>query len=186
MLTKEEQDALLRLARLAIGYFQSHGREPRLGEFPDILLTAAMQHPSGAFVSLHLHGELRGCIGIIEPTHPLAEAVIHNAIAAANRDPRFVPVTPRELKELEIEISVLGPLEPITHISEIVVGRHGLFIDSRAVRGLLLPQVATEYGWDSREFLEHTYRKAGLQPVPGLPDRIFRFEAAIFSDTPKH
>jgi len=106
-------------------------------------------------------GELRGCIGHLHAVHPLSEAVAVNAVAAAVRDPRFEPVTAAELPELSVEISVLSPFQEIAPES-VEAGRHGLVIEARGRRGLLLPQVAREQGWSSRELLEHTCLKAGL------------------------
>jgi len=106
-------------------------------------------------------GELRGCIGHLHPVHSLSEAVAVNAVAAAIRDPRFEPVTPEELSDLSVEISVLSAFEEIAPES-VEAGRHGLVIEARGRRGLLLPQVAREQGWTARELLEHTCLKAGL------------------------
>ena len=138
----------------------------------------------GAFVTINKHGTLRGCIGFIRPIYPLYEAVKEAAIAAALHDPRFPPVTPDELKDLEVEISVLSPMVEVKDINEIKVGRDGLYIVYGGFSGLLLPQVATEYGWDRTTFLEHTCVKAGLPrdcwKEPGV--RIFRFTAEVFSE----
>jgi len=121
-------------------------------------LTAAR----GAFVTLKKDGQLRGCIGYIEAVKPLWETIVDCTISAASRDPRFPPVTPDELPDIQLEISVLSPLQPIDRMDEIVVGEHGLLIRKGFHRGLLLPQVATEYGWSRQEFLAHTCHKAGL------------------------
>ena len=119
----------------------------------------------GAFVTLTCRGsdELRGCIGYIEPLYPLVETVSRAAIAAALHDHRFEPVGRAELPELAIEISVLSVPQPIRP-EEVVVGTHGLIVRLGGRSGLLLPQVATEYGWDAATFLDHTCRKAGLGP----------------------
>lgn len=116
----------------------------------------------GAFVTLHSHGNLRGCIGNIIAEAPLWETVSNMAIEAAMRDPRFPAVSPEELKEIEIEISVLSQLKKIDDIEEIEVGKHGLLIKSGFSQGLLLPQVASDYKWDKIQFLENTCNKAGL------------------------
>ena len=137
----------------------------------------------GLFVSLHKHGELRGCIGYVEGIKPLLQAVIDMAEAAAFRDPRFEPVTKDELDDLEIEISVLSPLQEIKSIDEIVIGEHGLVIERGFAKGLLLPQVATEYNWDRNTFLEHICVKAGL-PKDAWQDpksKIYTFSAVVFS-----
>jgi len=136
----------------------------------------------GAFVSLHKRGQLRGCIGYIEGRGPLHKTIEEMAEAAAFRDPRFSPVTERELPELDIEISVLTPLQRISDVNEIEVGKHGIYIKKGWYSGLLLPQVATEYGWDRKTFLEHTCQKAGL-PSNAWKDKeteIYIFSADIF------
>jgi len=136
----------------------------------------------GAFVTIQKKGQLRGCIGYIEGRGPLYRTVEEMAEAAAFRDPRFMPVNEKELPELNIEISVLTPLKKITDINEIEVGKHGIYIIKKPFSGLLLPQVATEYGWDRQTFLEHTCNKAGL-PSNAWKDKnteIFIFSADIF------
>jgi AmmeMemoRadiSam system protein A len=116
----------------------------------------------GAFVSLHRGGQLRGCIGNIRGNKPLYITVAEMAEEAAFNDPRFAPLSREELKDLEIEISALTPFRVIENVEEIDVGKHGIFIEKGFFSGLLLPQVATEYGWDRTTFLEHTCHKAGL------------------------
>jgi AmmeMemoRadiSam system protein A len=111
---------------------------------------------------LKIHGELRGCIGCIIPIKPLYLTVREVAESAALRDPRFPPVSVRELPELEYEISALSPIRKIENVNEIQVGKHGIIIRRGYNQGLLLPQVATEYGWNREQFLEHTCNKAGL------------------------
>ncbi|MFI5342510.1 MAG: AmmeMemoRadiSam system protein A, partial [Candidatus Methylomirabilales bacterium] len=123
---------------------------------------STLQAPSAAFVTIMCEEELRGCIGYVEPIKPLAEAVAHCAAAAATDDPRFPPVTPDELSRLRVEVSILSPLRPIADPQEIRVGTHGLFITQAVRHGLLLPQVATEFGWDRETFLRQTCLKAGL------------------------
>jgi len=145
-----------------------------------------MEEPRGAFVSLHRRGQLRGCIGYIEAVKPLLQTVREMAPAAAFQDPRFRPLQADELADLEIEISVLTPLRLIKSTDEIEVGQHGLYIVRGLNRGLLLPQVATQYHWDRRTFLEQTCNKAGLsQDAWKDPNtQIFTFKAEIFSDHP--
>jgi AmmeMemoRadiSam system protein A len=139
--------------------------------------------PCGAFVTLKKEDQLRGCIGYIEATKPLWETIVDCTIASASRDPRFPPVTADELPHIQMEISVLSPLRPIDHVDQISVGEHGLLITKGMYRGLLLPQVATEYGWDRRQFLEHTCLKAGL-PTDAWREgaRISIFSADVFSE----
>jgi AmmeMemoRadiSam system protein A len=136
----------------------------------------------GAFVTITKKGSLRGCIGHIKGVKPLYKSVEEMAAAAAFQDPRFPPVTKKELKDLDIEISVLTPFEQISDVSEIEVGKHGLYIERGFYSGLLLPQVATEYNWDRDTFLEHTCRKAGLPPDAwkDKETRIYIFSADIF------
>jgi len=140
----------------------------------------------GIFVSLHIGGELRGCIGYILPYKSIVDSVQEMAIAAAFRDPRFPPLSNAELPRLEIEISLLGELIPMSRTEKITIGRDGLYLDHPDGSGLLLPQVATEYGWDSDEFLKHLCRKAGLAPsvLDSSDCRLYRFEAEIFSMPP--
>jgi AmmeMemoRadiSam system protein B/AmmeMemoRadiSam system protein A len=136
----------------------------------------------GAFVTIQKRGQLRGCIGYIEGHGPLYQTIEEMAEAAAFRDPRFNPVKEKELSELEIEISVLTPLKKVLDINEIEVGKHGIYIKKGWFSGLLLPQVATEYGWDRQTFLEHTCQKAGL-PSSAWREKdteIYIFSADIF------
>jgi hypothetical protein len=121
-----------------------------------------LNRPGGAFVTLNKHGELRGCIGQVEATQSLLETVMRVARLAALEDPRFSPVTPDELKELEVSVTVLGPMMPVDDPSRIEVGRHGLMIVRGRNSGLLLPQVPVEWGWDRATFLEQVCHKAGL------------------------
>jgi uncharacterized protein len=139
----------------------------------------------GAFVTLHQHGDLRGCIGHIEPLEPLGQVVPRCAVSAASSDPRFPPVAPEELDAIEIEISLLGLLEPIAGGQDILVGRHGLVVERGWQRGLLLPQVATDWKWSAEEFLAHTCQKAGLPRDAWQKGvTIWRFEAEVFGETP--
>lgn len=117
----------------------------------------------GAFTTLHLHGNLRGCIGYALPNEPLYQTVAETAKAAAFDDPRFQPVTPAEASDLKIEISVLSPLRPIA-AEDVVVGKHGLVVIHGSRRGLLLPQVPLEWDWNRATFLAQTCMKAGLPP----------------------
>ncbi len=136
----------------------------------------------GAFVTLHKDGKLRGCIGHIRGDKPLAKTVGEMAEAAAFHDPRFPPVTEAELEMLEYEISVLTPLRRISNAEEIQVGIHGIYMKRGDCSGLLLPQVATEWGWNRKTFLEHTCKKAGL-PEDAWKDKeteIYIFSADVF------
>ena len=137
------------------------------------------------FVTVKTHGELRGCLGTLQCAGGLAGEVARCAADAASDDPRFPPVSPAELPGLSIDVSVLGPLEPIDrpHPDAIVIGRHGLVVEQGRRRGLLLPQVATEWGWTAEQFLRQTCLKAGLPPDAWQRGAsVFRFEAEVFGD----
>ncbi len=153
----EQRGALLSIARRAISEQVRGTHGPRVAATDPVL-----RAPGAAFVTLTHQGQLRGCIGYVEAIRPLAEAVAHCAASAAVGDPRFYPVMPEELPGLQMEISVLSPLRPIEDPSEVQVGTHGLFVSGEGRHGLLLPQVATEYGWDRETFLRQTCLKAGL------------------------
>ncbi len=144
-----------------------------------------LTEPRGAFVTLTKGGELRGCIGHVVGIEPLWRSVRDNAANAAFRDPRFPPLEPSELPDVEIEVSALTPLEPIDSPEEVQVGVHGVMIQQGPFRGLLLPQVATDYGWDRETFLDHTCRKAGLAPDcwQDPSTRIEVFSAEVFSES---
>ena len=175
--TEHDRALLLQLAREAIAAHVGAGA----AHVP--AMTGVLARPGGAFVSLHMHGELRGCIGHIEPTEPLGRVIRRCAVAACSTDPRFAPVTPSEFPRLAIEISLLGPLERIAGPDEIEVGRHGLVVEKESQRGLLLPQVAREWGWDAETFLAHTCHKAGLpRDAWNRGACVWRFEAEVFSE----
>ncbi len=176
-LTPAEREQLRGIARTAI--------EARLaGRAPGACQVDShhLRTPRGAFVTLKKGGALRGCIGHIVGRLPLAETVRRMALAAAFQDPRFPPLTPAEIDGLEIEISVLTPLERVSDPGEIEVGTHGLLIRHGGRTGLLLPQVAAEQGWDRRRFLEGTCRKAGLprDAWKAADAEIYRFSAQVF------
>ncbi len=177
-LPDEDRAALLRLARRAITSAVTGKRLDGAGPLSPVLL-----QPSGVFVSLHRRGRLRGCIGQIDPTEPLGHAVMRCAVAAALEDPRFDPVLPLELAEIEIELSVLSPMRLIAP-HEIEVGRHGLMVSRDGCRGLLLPQVASERAWSPERFLEETCHKAGLNPEAWKDPltSVEGFTAEIFSE----
>jgi AmmeMemoRadiSam system protein A len=177
-----DQELLFRVARDSI---KAHlkGEKSVLPEVTSPILTA----PSGVFVTLHRHGSLRGCIGYLEACKPLLASVQEMAVAAAFGDPRFPPLREDELADLDIEISVLSPMHRIKNIEEIQVGKHGIYLERGGSRGLLLPQVATEYGWDRLTFLKQTCTKA-LLPQDAWEDpapRIFIFSAKILHESPK-
>ncbi len=178
-LTPQEQRRLLEIARQAV-HDAAHGRRPgKIDPEPE-----GLGFERGAFVTLHRRGQLRGCIGNFVSQGPLVDTVQEMAVSAALRDPRFPPVTPQELDELDLEISVLSPLEPIDDVSRIQVGTHGIYLVSPRGRGVLLPQVATEWGWDRDTFLDQTCVKAGMQPGCWRDDdvQIFIFSAQVFGE----
>jgi AmmeMemoRadiSam system protein A len=176
-LTSQERHSLLETARRAIADHLA-GR-PRVSPGSDGIFARR----SGAFVSLHNHGELRGCIGYPDGEQPLGVTVPSCAVSAATGDRRFGAVTPSELPEVDIEISVLTPVERVTDPADIEVGRDGLIVEQHGYRGLLLPQVATEWGWDRDEFLTQTCLKAGLpRDAWKRGASIFRFQAEVFGD----
>ena len=169
---------LLRIAREAL---TAHLME---APAPSATLTGAAAVLAGAFVTLYKRSELRGCIGHIEPVEALGRVVARCAVAAATADPRFPAVQASELPFLHIELSVLGALEPIAGFDGIEIGRHGLVVESGWHRGLLLPQVATEWKWDARTFLEQTCRKAGLlRDAWTRGAAMWRFEAEVFGES---
>lgn len=177
-LNEQEQKELLHLAREAIScYLQKKGLPNYTPSSPRLL------EKKGAFVTLRQKGILRGCIGFIESTLPLYQTVIQAAIYAAVKDIRFNPVSLEELPEIEIEISVLTSLTRIHSPSQIQVGHHGLVIEKGAQKGLLLPQVATENGWDRLTFLRQACLKAGLSPDAWRRGaKIYTFEAQVFAE----
>jgi len=178
-LSPEEKKALLGLARTAIAEKLKTAR-PK-AKAPD---SPALSSERGAFVSLHKRGRLRGCIGNFSTTSPLTRTVEDMAQAAAFEDPRFPPLSPEELDQVDIEISVLTPLRRIKNVEEIEVGRHGIYIIQGPSRGVLLPQVATEQGWDRQAFLENTCLKAGLKPGCWRDPKteIYIFSAEVFGE----
>lgn len=142
---------------------------------------------AGAFVTIRKNGQLRGCIGYPEPERPLLDVVEHCAVSAAISDPRFPPLTAAEWDDVDLELSVLGPIEPVDHISEVVIGRDGLIAEFGRRRGLLLPQVAVEWKWEAAEFASQTCIKAGLPADAWQKEaKLFRFEAEVFSESEPH
>jgi AmmeMemoRadiSam system protein B/AmmeMemoRadiSam system protein A len=158
-LTPEEGKALLSLARAAL---QGYAKEHNLPEVKDGAFSPRLRERCGVFVTLHKNGELRGCIGHILPQAPLWQAVVENAVSSGFRDYRFPPLTEEELKEVNIEVSVLSPLRKINGPGEFQVGREGILIQLGRYSAVFLPQVATEQGWDREETLCQLCRKAGL------------------------
>lgn len=181
MLNETQRKTLLQIARDSITAVLD-GRRPDLSHYP---LDDDLRRPAGAFVTLNERsGELRGCIGSIAPVAPLYQAVSSSAVSAAFRDPRFHPVEAEELADLHLEISVMGPITRVADPGEIEVGRDGLIVSRGPHAGLLLPQVATEYGWDRDTFLAQTCVKAGLPSAAwrAADTKIERFSAEVFGE----
>jgi len=186
---EQEEQALLQIARNTLEAFVRTGRVPDVDE---AALSPHLLERHGAFVTLRRHGELRGCIGYTSNHMPVTQAVQDNTVNAASRDPRFHSVRPEELPEIVIEISVLTPgdspetpFKRVHDISEIVIGRDGLYIEKGYLRGgLLLPQVPVEQGWIVAQFLSAVCRKAGYADGAWRdPDaKLYRFSAQVFSE----
>jgi AmmeMemoRadiSam system protein A len=178
MTSDTDRRALLQLARDAI---TAHVLGQPLIQPP---LDGAFARHGGAFVTLHSGGELRGCIGHIGDGEPLGHVIPRCAILACSDDPRFPPVGRAELGGLAIELSLLGPLERIARLDDIDIGRHGLIVELGWKRGLLLPQVATEWHWDREMFLAQTCQKAGLPSDAWRHGAtVWRFEAEVFGES---
>ncbi|MBU0519578.1 AmmeMemoRadiSam system protein A [bacterium] len=178
-LSLEDKRTLMKIAKETVAKVVNGEEAPHFE-----VTSADLLENRGAFVTLHEHGQLRGCIGFIVGVKPLWETVREVAESAALKDPRFPPVSPNELDDLEYEISALSPIRPITDVSEIEVGVHGIIMRRGYHQGLLLPQVATEQGWDRETFLQHTCMKAGL-PVNAWKDpdaEIQIFSAEVFDE----
>jgi uncharacterized protein len=177
MLTADQRQHLLALAQASIESQVRGGTPIETGMTP-------LPDASGVFVTIKERGQLRGCLGTLQNRAGLAAEVIRCAADSASDDPRFPPVTVDELPGLSLEISVLGPLEEIeARPDAFTIGVHGLVAEQGLHRGLLLPQVATEWGWDGEQFLRQTCIKAGLPPGAWRSGaRIFRFAAEVFGD----
>jgi len=180
LLEDDEKRELLKRARAAI--------ESELSGAPMAQIPNPSPHllePSGLFVTLRHNGELCGCIGYVEPRLPLCRAAEEIAKKAAFEDPRFPPLTIDEAGDVEIEISVLSPLEEVRDIGAIELGKHGLVIEAGIRRGLLLPHVAVEYNWSREEFLGHVAQKAGLPPESWRQrdNRMYMFTTNTFSES---
>ncbi|MCL4558789.1 MAG: AmmeMemoRadiSam system protein A [Deltaproteobacteria bacterium] len=178
-LNLQEQKELLALARTTIESYLNDGSIPEFETDNPNLLGKV-----GVFVTLNKHSMLRGCIGNFSAKGPLYRNVQMMAVAAAVEDPRFRQVSPNELKDIEIEISVLSELVSVDSIDGICVGEHGLYVTKGLSRGVLLPQVATEYGWDTDTFLCETCVKAGMDRDEWRDGsvRIEKFTAQVFNE----
>ena len=178
-LSDSDRHSLLRLARSAIAEAVSRGQV--LGDIPAVGIFSELR---GVFVSLHVGKRLRGCVGVVDPEHPLGESIVRCAIGAATRDPRFPAMRPDELDQLEIEISLLSAPRAIRP-EEVQIGTHGLLICRGTHRGLLLPQVAVTHQLSAEQFLAETCRKAELPPDAwrDLEAKLFGFTCEIFSSS---
>ena len=177
-LVPAQQEILLLLAREAVSYYLKTGDHLEKDTQDKILLERR-----GAFVTLKVKGELRGCIGYPIPYKSLYKTIIDAAVSAASADYRFLSLTTEELQDTKIEISILSAPRPITDISEIKVGIHGIVISKEPKKGLLLPQVPVEWNWDLETYLEHGCQKAGLAKNEWKKDaKIEIFSAQVFSE----
>ncbi|UCC69036.1 MAG: AmmeMemoRadiSam system protein A [Armatimonadota bacterium] len=177
MLTARQHKALLQVAREAVEAAAKNMPYAPTSEDP------ALQKPGAAFVTLRKRGQLRGCIGTVEAKEPLLQNVANMARAAAREDFRFEPIHLTELPDLEIQISILTPPSRVADVADIEVGVHGLIIQQGGQRGLLLPQVPVEWGWDRDEFLDQTCVKAGLPPGAWRRGAdIYAFAAEVFGE----
>ncbi|OPX77272.1 MAG: hypothetical protein A4E44_00121 [Methanosaeta sp. PtaB.Bin018] len=184
MLTLQDGRIAVRLAREALTTYVEERKTIEANGLPPVF-----DEPRGVFVTLHMEGELRGCIGYPYPVMPLGKAIVDSAINASSRDPRFPRVRPGELKRIEVEVTILTKPKtydvPKKKLPELVrVGKDGLIVTKGPFSGLLLPQVAPEWGFDSLEFLSQTCVKAGLPPDAWLDEdtEVQHFEAQIFAE----
>jgi AmmeMemoRadiSam system protein A len=177
-LAEREKQLLLQIARSALTLGVANN--PPLQEFP---AEEILQQPAGAFVTLHRRGRLRGCVGQLPGREALAAVVAHCARAAALDDSRFEPVGLAELSEIEIEVSVLSALEDVP-LEAIEAGKHGLVVSQGTQRGVLLPQVATQFNWGATRLLEETCVKAGLgrDAWKDPATRVQAFTAEVFGE----
>ena len=186
MLNLDEGKKAVSFAREVIEEYVKNKTVPEI-ELPDVF-----NEKHGAFVTIHTYPEyeLRGCIGVPLPVMPLKEAIVEGA-TSATRDPRFPPLSPDELDNIVVEVTVLTEPElirvdkPSDYLSEIEIGRDGLIVEQGFFKGLLLPQVPVEQGWDKEEFLSHTCMKAGLMPDAWFDKntKIYRFSGQVFTET---
>ncbi|MFH1239252.1 MAG: AmmeMemoRadiSam system protein A, partial [bacterium] len=183
MLNKAQQEQLLKIARQTIETYLTTRKKPDFN-----ITDKDLQDEQGAFVTLHKNGDLKGCIGNIIGRQPLWETVRDMAIESATGDPRFSPVTKEELKDIDIEISVLTKPERVKSADQIIMGTHGVIVRKGFSSGVFLPQVATETGWSKEEFLSYLCsQKAGL-PAEAWKDKdteLYIFSAQVFGEKHK-
>jgi len=177
MTSEPERTLLLQIAREAITVHVGGSVAPPMA------LSGVLGREGGAFVTLRIERHLRGCMGHVRGDEPLGRVIPRCAVAACSSDPRFDPVTAAEVPRLALEISLLEPLEAIADAGDVEVGRHGLVVERGWRRGLLLPQVATDWGWDRETFLAETCHKAGLaRDAWKRGATLWRFEADVFGE----
>jgi AmmeMemoRadiSam system protein A len=178
-LNAHEKQVLLAIARQAIAQGVHTGEE-----YIEPREEKTLNQRNGCFVTIKQHGKLRGCIGNFQSELPLFREVARMALASATRDPRFYPMKEADLETFSVEISVLSPLRKVDSTDEIEVGKHGIYIEKGYYRGVLLPQVATEHGWDRPTFLRQTCVKAGLPTNAWEADdaEIYVFSAQVFGE----
>jgi len=185
MIADNDKKVLLKLAKESIKYYFENRRTTTVEE-SGIEITYGMSQIMGGFVTLHLHGQLRGCIGEIFPTRELYKVVLERAVDSAFNDYRFSPLTVSEFNEIDIEISALSMPEPVDSWQDIIIGKHGMTLSKNGRSAVFLPQVATEQGWGIEETLTHLAMKAGLAPDDWRENCSFEvFEAIVFGDCPK-
>lgn len=178
MLNETQRKKLLEIAKESIAFYIKNKKN---ADFP--VDDSVLKQKKGAFVTLTINGQLRGCIGRLVADEELYKVVAEMAVEAAFNDWRFLPLTENELEKIKVEISVLSPFKKIESLDEIEVGKHGLLIRKGFNSGLLLPQVATDYGWNRQEFLENVCYKAGLDKDAYKKDaEIYIFSAEVFGE----
>ncbi len=178
-MSNDEKSKLLAIARESITRHVKGEHVP----VPDVKEENLLKHV-GCFVTIKSEEKLRGCLGQFTSDKPLYMLVREMAVAAATRDPRFYPMRSDDLDNFSVEISVLSPLKKIDSVDEIQIGKHGLYIEKNFYRGVLLPQVAVEYGWDRNTFLSQTCLKAGLGKDEWMDEAdIYIFSADVFAET---
>ena len=176
-LSDQERHTLLRLARQTLEQYLATSTVPSFEPQSE-----ALQQQRGVFVTLRRGQQLRGCMGSLIARQPLYLEVQRSALMAALDDPRFPPVTLEELPQLHLEITVLGPLEPVVSKDDIQIGTHGLVIVKAGQQGTLLPQVAADRGWDADQFLVQLCRKAGLPDDAWQTAHLYRYTAEVFEE----
>ncbi len=186
MFSQEQGEKAVKIARDALENFLKEGEEPEVDEE----LPEQMEEERGVFVTLEKNDNLRGCIGRPMPRQPFIEGLVNSAINAATRDPRFPEVSPEELDDITVEVSMLTVPEEVEvedsekYPEKIEVGRDGLIVKYGGAEGLLLPQVPVDNDWDSEEFLSQTCVKAGLSPDAWIKEDISleKFSAQVFKE----